>query len=216
MPAPTVASILDTLLSNFGYLAVFALVGMESLGVPVPGETMLITAAIYAGATHNLTIGGVIGAAIAGAIIGDNIGFALGYKGGYPLLLRHGARLHVDERHLKVARYMFDGYGGKVVFFGRFVSILRTYAAFLAGVSHMHWRRFFVYNAAGGVVWSVAFALAGYYGQAAFKQLSTPIDVALAAAAVVAIVWVVLFVRRHADRLAAVAEQAYPGPLTNE
>jgi membrane protein DedA with SNARE-associated domain len=213
---PIVASILDTLLSNFGYFAVFALVGMESLGVPVPGETMLITAAIYAGATHNLTIAGVIGAAMAGAIVGDNIGFAIGYKGGYPLLVRHGGRLHINQRHLKVARYMFDRYGGKVVFFGRFVSILRTYAAFLAGVSHMHWRRFFVYNAAGGVVWSVAFGLAGYYGQAAFKKLSTPIDIALGVAALVAIAWAVLFVRRHADRLAVAAEQSYPGPLTNE
>jgi membrane protein DedA with SNARE-associated domain len=211
-----IASVLDTLLSNYGYLAVFALVGMESLGVPLPGETMLITASVYAGATHNLTIEGVIGAAIAGAIIGDNIGYTIGYKGGYRLLLRHGARLHINQRHLKIARYLFDRHGGKVVFFGRFVSILRTYAAFLAGVSHMHWRRFFAYNAAGGVVWSVAFGLAGYYGQAAFKQLSTPIDIVVGVAALAAIVWVTLFVRRHADRLAAVAEETYPGPLTDE
>ena len=214
MAEGVVASILDTLLSNYGYLAVFAVVGMESLGVPVPGETMLVTAAIYAGATHNLTIEGVIGAAFAGAIIGDNIGFTLGYRGGYPLLLRHGARLHISQSHLKVARYVFDRHGGKVVFFGRFVSILRTYAAFVAGVSHMEWRRFFAYNAAGGVIWSVAFGLGGYYGQAAFEQLSTPIDIAVGIAAVAAIVWIALLVRRQADRLAAVAEQKYPGPLT--
>jgi membrane protein DedA with SNARE-associated domain len=177
---------------------------------------MLITAAVYAGATHNLTVEGVIGASTAGAIIGDNIGFMIGYRGGYRLLLRYGPRLRVNQRHLKVARLMFDRYGGRVVFFGRFVSILRTYAAFFAGVSRMHWRRFFVYNAAGGIVWSVAFGLAGYYGGAAFKKLSTPIDIALGVAAVVLIVGVVVFIRRHADRLAEVAEKQYPGPLTAE
>src|SRR3954465_15100708 len=112
------AGILNNLLGNFGYLAVFALVGMESLGIPVPGETMLVTAAVYAGATHNLSIAGVMGAAIAGAIIGDNIGYVIGYKGGLRWLLRHGHRIRVNEGHLKVARYLFARYGGKVVFFG--------------------------------------------------------------------------------------------------
>jgi membrane protein DedA with SNARE-associated domain len=207
------ASIIDQLLTSFGYPAVFVAVGVESLGIPIPGETMLITASIYAGATHNLTIVGVIAAAMAGAIIGDNIGYLIGSRGGYRLLLRHGKRLHVNERHLKIARYLFDRYGGPVVFFGRFVSILRTYAAFLAGVSHMNWRRFFVYNAAGGITWSIIFGLAGYYGQKAFQQLSTPIDIALGIAAIVLVTSLVLYVRSHADRLATQAEQAYPGPL---
>src|SRR3954454_18397149 len=100
---PILASALDDLLTNFGYLAVFATIGIESLGIPAPGETMLVTAAVYAGATHNLSIAGVIGAAIAGAIIGDNIGYAIGYKGGLRWLLRHGHRIHVNEGHLKVA-----------------------------------------------------------------------------------------------------------------
>lgn len=207
------ASIIDQLLINFGYLAVFLAVGIESLGIPVPGETMLITASIYAGATHNLTIQGVIAASIAGAIIGDNIGYTIGSKGGYRFLLHHGQRLHVNQRHLKTARYLFDRYGGPVVFFGRFVSILRTYAAFLAGVSHMHWRRFFAYNAAGGIAWSVIFGLLGYYGQQAFKQLSTPVDIALGVLAVALIASLILYLRRHADRLALQAERAYPGPL---
>jgi membrane protein DedA with SNARE-associated domain len=207
------ASILDQLLTQFGYVAVFAAVGIESFGIPVPGETMLITAGVYAGATHNLTVTGVIGAASAGAIIGDNIGYTLGHRGGYRLLLRHGRRIHVNERQLKVARYLFYRHGGKVVFLGRFVSVLRTYAAFLAGVSEMRWRRFFAYNAAGGIAWSVIFGLGAYYGQQAFKRLSTPIDVALALAALAALAWVVLTVHRRFDRLAIRAEQAYPGPL---
>jgi membrane protein DedA with SNARE-associated domain len=175
---------------------VFAAVAIESLGIPIPGETMLVTAAVYAGATHRLSIAGVIGASIAGAIIGDNIGYSVGRRTGFRLLLRHGRRIHVDE--------------------GRFISILRTYAAFLAGVSHMEWRRFFVYNAAGGIVWSTTFGLAGYYGQQAFKQLSTPLDIALGVAGLAAIVGGVFFIRRRAEQLAIQAEQAYPGPLGDD
>src|SRR3954470_16788437 len=100
---PILASALDDLLTNFGYLAVFALIGIESLGIPAPGETMLVTAAVYAGATGNLVIEGVIAAAIAGAIVGDNIGYWIGRKGGYRLLLRHGSKLHIKQGHLKVA-----------------------------------------------------------------------------------------------------------------
>jgi membrane protein DedA with SNARE-associated domain len=204
------AGILDSLLISFGYLAVFGLVGIESLGIPLPGETMLITAGIYAGATHNLSITGVIGAAAAGAIIGDNVGYALGYRGGLPLMRRFGRYLRLDERRITLGRYLFAKYGGRVVFFGRFVSILRTYAAFLAGTSHMRWPRFFAFNAAGGILWSAGYGLAAYYGQDAFKTLSAPLDVALAAAALAAIVWVVRFVRRNADRLTIAAERSRP------
>jgi membrane protein DedA with SNARE-associated domain len=211
---PVLASAVDDLLTNFGYLAVFALIGIESLGIPAPGETMLVTAAIYAGATHNLEIVGVIAAATAGAIIGDNIGYAIGRVGGYPLLLKFGHKVRVKESHLKVARYVFDRHGGKVVFFGRFISILRTYAAFLAGVSHMQFRRFFVYNATGGIVWSLIFGLAAYLGQHAFERASTPINLAFGAAALVVVLGATLYVRRRADALADVAERAYPGPLT--
>jgi membrane protein DedA with SNARE-associated domain len=204
------AGILDELLTNFGYLAVFALVGAESLGVPLPGETMLITAAIYAGATHKLSIALVIGSAIAGAIIGDNLGYLAGYKGGLPLLRRYGRYVRLDERRLKLARYLFYRYGGRVVFFGRFISILRTYAAFFAGTSQMPWRRFFRFNAAGGIIWSLAYGLAAYYGQSAFKSLSTPLDIALVVAAVLAIAVGIRSFRGHAERLTAQAEAAFP------
>src|SRR5205085_8299069 len=94
---PVLASVIDDLLSNFGYLAVFVIIAIESLGIPAPGETMLVTAAIYAGATGNLLIEGVIVAAATGAIIGDNIGYAIGRRGGFRLLLRHGHTLRIKE-----------------------------------------------------------------------------------------------------------------------
>jgi membrane protein DedA with SNARE-associated domain len=210
---PIVASAIDDLLSNFGYLAVFAFIGIESLGIPAPGETMLVTASVYAGATHNLRIEGVIAAAVAGAVIGDNIGYAIGRKGGYKLLLRFGHRVRVKESHLKVARYVFDRHGEKVVFFGRFVALLRTYAAFLAGVGQMEWRRFLVANAAGGVAWALIFGLLGFYGQKAFERLSTPINISLGVLGLIGIVLIALFLRRRTERLTDVAEEAYPGPL---
>jgi membrane protein DedA with SNARE-associated domain len=212
---PVLASVLDDLLSNYGYLAVFSIVAIESLGIPAPGETMLVTAAVYAGATGNLEIVGVIAAAALGAIIGDNIGYAIGRRGGFRLLLKYGHKLHIKESHLKVARYVFDRYGGKVVFFGRFIAILRTYAAFLAGVGQMEWKRFLVANAAGGIVWATIFGLLGYFGQKAFEKLSTPINIALAAIGIVAVVVFTVALRRRTERLAEVAEQAYPGPLTD-
>jgi membrane protein DedA with SNARE-associated domain len=208
-----IASVLDDLLTNFGYLAVFALIGIESLGIPAPGETMLVTAAVYAGATGNLVIEGVIAAAVAGAIVGDNIGYAVGRKGGYRLLIRHGPKLRIKQRHLKVARYVFERHGGKVVFFGRFIAILRTYAAFLAGVGQMEWKRFLAWNAAGGIAWATIFGLLGFYGQKAFERLSTPINVSLGVVGLVGIVAFTLLLRRRTERLADVAERAYPGPL---
>jgi membrane protein DedA with SNARE-associated domain len=83
-------------LASYGYLAVFAFVGIESLGIPFPGETMLVTAAIYAGATGNLSIALVVAAAAAGAIIGDNVGYGIGYWGGYRLVVRYGKYVRLD------------------------------------------------------------------------------------------------------------------------
>ena len=138
----------SNLIGSFGYCAeVFLLVAIESLGIPLPGETALILAGVYAGHTHRVDPWVIFGVAAAAAIIGDNIGYWLGAKGGYPLARRYGSKVRLDERKLKTARYLFDRHGRKVVFFGRFVSVLRTYAAFLAGVSRMDWWRFVLANA---------------------------------------------------------------------
>jgi membrane protein DedA with SNARE-associated domain len=204
---------LSNLIASYGYWAVFLLVAVESLGVPLPGETALITAGIYAGHTHRLSPWLIFLAAAAGAIIGDNIGYWLGNKGGYPLARRYGPRVRLDERKLKIARYLFDKYGGKVVFFGRFISVLRTYAAFLAGTSKMQWRRFVVANASGGIIWAGLYTLAGYLAGNMLQHVSGIIDWVLIGVAVVAIVVVVMLIRRQTDRLAARAEAAYPGPL---
>jgi membrane protein DedA with SNARE-associated domain len=201
------------LIDNYGYLALFALVAAESLGVPLPGETALIVAGTYAGTTHRLNPWLIFVVASAAAIIGDNIGFWVGDKGGYPLARRYGSKVRLDERKLKTARYLFDRHGTKVVFFGRFVSILRTYAAFLAGVSRMRWRKFLPANAAGGIVWAGIYTAVSYLAGNWLQRTSGTIDWILGGLAVVAIVVVLLVVRRQSGRLADRAEQAYPGPL---
>jgi len=121
--------------------------------------------------------------------------------------------VRLDERKLKIARYLFDRHGVKVVFFGRFVSILRTYAAFLAGTSKMRWRKFLPANAAGGIIWAGIYTLTAYLAGTALEQVSGILDWVLLGAAVVAIVAALLVVRRQTDSLAARAEAAYPGPL---
>ena len=199
--------------TQYGYLGVLVVVGLESLGIPLPGETTLIAAAVYAGATHRLNIAGVIVAASAGAIIGDNIGYLIGHWGGYRLLLRFGHYVRLYESRIKIARYLFLRFGGPVVFFGRFVSILRTYAAFLAGTTRMPWRRFVFYNAAGGIVWSTLYGVAAYALGNEVDRMSRPLAIGLGVVGVAAIIVGAFFVRRQEARLAAAAEEAFPGPL---
>jgi len=201
------------LIETYGYFAVFLLVAVESLGIPVPGETALIVAAAYAGRTHHLSPWAIFAVATAGAIIGDNFGFWIGGRFGYHLARKFGHRVCLNERKLKIARYIFDTHGPKVVFFGRFVSILRTYAAFLAGSSRMRWIRFLPANAAGGIVWAGCYTLVAYLGGSALTRLSGTIDLAIGGTAFLGVATALFVVRRQAARLELRAEAAYPGPL---
>lgn len=135
---------------------------LQSTGIPFPGETTLLAAATYAGTTHHLSIALVIVAAASGAILGDNLGFWVGREGGYRLLRRYGRYIRLERRRLKLGQYLFRQHGGKVVFFGRFVAVLRAFAAFLAGTNRMPWGRFLAFNAAGGIVWAIVYGLGGY------------------------------------------------------
>lgn len=204
---------IDRLLSTYGYLAVGVMVGVESLGIPVPGETTLIAAALYAGSTHRLSIVGVVAAAAAGAILGDNIGYGIGRWGGFRLLRRYGHYVRFDAERLKVGFYVFDRHGGKVVFFGRFVSILRTYAAFLAGTMKMAWRRFLAFNAAGGILWALIYGVGYYEFGAALKSLQTPVDIGIGVAATLIVVGFLVYLKRKEKELAARAGRELPGSI---
>jgi membrane protein DedA with SNARE-associated domain len=207
------ASNLDSLLATYGYVAVFVFVGVESLGIPVPGETMLVTAAIYAGTTGRLSIFWVIVASSAGAIVGDNIGYVIGRTGGYRLLKRYGRYIRIDENRLRLGQYLFGKHGPKVVFFGRFVSVLRIFAAFLAGVNRMHWRIFLIFNAVGGIVWSTIYGVAAFLLGKQLLQLSGRVDLVIAIGGVAVIITAIVFLRRNEARLQREADKAMPGRL---
>jgi membrane protein DedA with SNARE-associated domain len=203
---------LQHLVAQYGLLAVFVIVALESAGLPLPGETALVTAAIFAG-RGTLNIEAVIACAATAAILGDNGGYWVGRELGFPLLYRYGRVLRIDEGRLKVAQYLFLRHGGKIVFFGRFVAILRTFAAFLSGVNRLSWPRFLAFNAAGGIVWALIFGLGGFFLGVAFETYARPVGVAALICAVVGAVAAGRFVAHHADALRSEAEAALPGPL---
>jgi membrane protein DedA with SNARE-associated domain len=189
------------------------IVVLESMGVPVPGETGLITAAVFAGTTHRLNIWLVILAAAGGAIAGGSIGYFLGRTLGHRFLIRHGAVLHMDERRIKLGQYLFKRHGGKVVFFGRFVAVLRALASILAGVNYMDPRRFFFFNTVGAMTWSLVFGLGAYSLGKELERLRRPAAIVLSVVAVIAVAGGFWFVRRHEAALEAEAEKALPGPV---
>jgi membrane protein DedA with SNARE-associated domain len=146
-----------------GLILLFAVVALESAGVPLPGETALIAASILA-ADGNYSIGWVIAIAAVAAIVGDNCGYWVGRHWGRRLLETWTPLQRWSGRILPPSERFFHRHGAKTIFLARFFSILRVTAAWLAGVSRMHWWRFFVWNATGGVCWALLVGLVAYYG----------------------------------------------------
>ena len=148
--------------SSWALVLLFVLLTLESFGLPVPGETALIACAVLA-SQGSLAIEVVLVVAIAAAIIGDNLGYWTARKGGRAVLLRYRITREYSEKYLPRGERFFARHGGKAVFFGRFVAVLRVTAAWIAGLSHMHWYRFLLWNAAGGIVWATLVGLISYY-----------------------------------------------------
>jgi membrane protein DedA with SNARE-associated domain len=159
---PGVFGDMQPLLEHYGYLAVGGLVLLEDFGVPLPGETMLIAAAVFAGSGH-LNIALVFVVAVLGAILGDNIGFAIGHFGGRPLVERFGRYVFVTPERLDHAEDFFNRHGGKVVTVARFVEGLRQLNGVLAGIVGMHWLKFLAFNALGAVLWVGLWAGLGFF-----------------------------------------------------
>jgi membrane-associated protein len=195
--AVPLASILDV--SNVGYPLLFLLVMGESSGVPIPGETALITAGVLA-SQGKLQIWLVLVLAASAAIVGDNIGYAIGRKGGRWLLERPGAFYRQRQNVLLVGEPFFQRHGSKAVFFGRFFLGLRVWASWLAGATRMHWARFLLWNALGGITWATVVGLIAYFiGHSASNALEA-FGIFGLAAAVLAIVAFVLVHRSHSAR----------------
>ena len=193
---------LQNALATFGYPAVIVFVMIECIGIPFPGETMLLLASFYAATDTRLQIPLVILCAAVGAIFGDNIGYLFGRTGGRAFLLRFGRFFFVKPAYLEYAERFFARHGNKTVFFGRFTTLLRLWSALLAGVNHMHWRTFLLYNAAGGIVWAIFYGLLGYGAGRLFhdnfaqvERLASTIGW-IAGGAIVAVIFLVLIVIR--------------------
>ncbi|GCF10404.1 DedA family protein [Dictyobacter arantiisoli] len=174
-PALALASInflqlLQATLHSLGYPAVVLFVMIESSGIPFPGETMLLLASFYAAVYHDLSLPIVIICAAGGAIMGDNLGYMLGRTGGKALVERYGKHFFLKPERLQQAEHFFARHGDKTVFFGRFVAVLRAWAAFLAGINKMAWQKFFLYNALGGILWAIIYGLLGFYAGQIFHN----------------------------------------------
>jgi membrane protein DedA with SNARE-associated domain len=155
------------LVHHYGLLALFLLVMFESSGIPLPGETALITAGIFA-SRGDLVIEEVIVVAAAAAIVGDNVGYWIGREGGNRLLDGVGPLKRWSAPGREWSERFFEKHGPKTIFIARFVAVLRVTAAWLAGISRMHWWTFFGWNAAGGICWALLVGLIAYFlGQAA-------------------------------------------------
>jgi membrane protein DedA with SNARE-associated domain len=159
---PGVLHTLEPTLNHYGYLAVVALVLIEDFGVPVPGETVLILAAVYAGAGRlNIVLVALLG--FFGALLGDNIGFAIGHFGGRPLAERYGRYIFLTPERLEKATSFFERHGGKIIIVARFIEGLRQANGIIAGISGLRWTRFLVFNAIGAALWVAVWTSVGYF-----------------------------------------------------
>ncbi|NHO32115.1 DedA family protein [Acetobacter fallax] len=180
----------------------------ESMGLPLPAESLLITSALYAATTHKLNIYGVASAGVIGAIMGDNFGYLIGKALGFRLLLRYGRKVGLTPDRLLLGRYVFRRHGGVVVFFGRFIAILRVFVALMAGANHMPWHTFLFFNAIGGLCWAGGYALITYYLGHEALQLSGPAAWIVIPVGIAVIVGMLIFLKKNEKRLTRDALEA--------
>jgi membrane protein DedA with SNARE-associated domain len=204
--------------SSLGYLLP-AIIGLESMGIPSPGETALVLAAVLA-SQGKLQIWLVILIGVASAIIGDNLGYALGRKFGRDVLGGPGPFRNRRVEVIAAGDRFFERHGPKAVFFARWIALVRFAAAWLAGINRMRFREFFFWNALGGITWGITFGLIGYFaGGAAAKAISTFGIYALVALIVLAVLAFVGFRVRESrakDRRSGGPESGSPGGRDGE
>ncbi|MDQ6718392.1 MAG: DedA family protein [Gemmatimonadota bacterium] len=185
------------LIGTYGYGVLFVLVAVESLGIPLPGETALVTAAAFAANGH-LEIGWVFGIGAVAAILGDNSGYWLGRTGGLQLIERYGHHVGLSDSKLATVRRFYERHGSKTVLIGRFIAILRSWAAVLAGVMRMPYPRFVAFNAAGCILWTSVFTALGYLFGRNLPLVEKYIrEVGIAVGVIVVIAVAILIARRR-------------------
>jgi membrane protein DedA with SNARE-associated domain len=198
---------MDEVIASYGYLAIFGIILLESAGIPLPGETILVGAAVYAGSHETLDIRLIIATAAAAAILGDNIGYWLGRTFGRQALLRWGHLIGLDQRKLDLGEYLFLRHGGKIVFLGRFVALLRVFAAVLAGANRFPPLQFLLFNVLGGIAWAVAFGTGGFLLGQGFRRVAGPFGWLTLAVAAIVVLLVWRYYKHHEEQLLGDAER---------
>lgn len=193
--------VLIGVLHAYGYLALAVVVGLESLGLPLPGEGLLIAASLFAGSTHEMNVYLVIAAAALGAICGQLVGFWIGRSLGTRVLRRFGPRIGLSVRRLALGRLLFRRHGVKLVIVGRFIIVVRTIGALLAGANAMPAGPFMLANVVGSVAWAAAYGIAVSELGKTMKHLAGPIGVAVGVLAALVAVAGWLAVRRQEKRM---------------
>ena len=189
------------LVQTNGAWAVGLVTLLEAMGLPLPAESLLIAIGVAVGTSGGTSIALVVLAAATGAVLGDNLGFLIGRTLGLRALRKWGGRVGLTSDRLTLGRYLFRCHGAKVVVFGRFVAILRTFAALLAGANGMEWPRFLVANAIGGIAWAALYGFGAYALGEQVRQIAGPVGIGLAVIAVIAVGLGLFYVRRHEQRL---------------
>lgn len=198
------------LIQTYGLWVMFGIIMFESMGLPLPGETVLVTTALYSGTRHQISILLVVSVAALAAIIGDNLGYLIGRSIGLRFLVRYGHYIGLHERRLKLGQYLFLRHGGKIVFFGRFVAVLRTLAALLAGANLMRWPHFLLMNAFGGICWATVFGFGAYLLGEQIKRVAGPVGLIMLGVAVIFVIAGFVFFRQHEKELEERADAAIP------
>jgi membrane protein DedA with SNARE-associated domain len=191
------------LLHAYGNVVLGTVVGLECIGLPLPGEMLLIAAAVLAGTMHQLDITLVILSAALGAIGGQMAGYAIGWGVGFRLLRRYGHYIGLTSRRLAYGRALFRRHGVKVICASRFIVLLRTLSSLLAGANRMPWGRFMAANIAGSVAWSVVYGIGAYMLGHQAKHLAGPLGIGIGVVAVAGLVVAGLYARRREQRLLA-------------
>lgn len=201
------------LIHIYGLLVVAGFIGLESICVPLPGETALIVGSVIAGRTHELNIVEVIATAAAASLVGRMIGYFIGAKFGYWLLLRYGVYLRITEARIKLGQYLFLKHGGKIIIIAQFVPVLRAIAGILAGANRMPFRHFVSTSIIGIVIWATFFGLAAYSLGRQVEQMAGWAMFVVGFLTIVILLALTIFAGRHEAQLTAKAERALPGPL---
>lgn len=191
------------LLHTYGYFGLATVVGLESLGLPLPGEGLLIAAALFAGTTHEMRVPLVIVAAALGAIGGQTAGYWIGRALGTRLLRRYGPRIGLPARRLALGRLLFRRHGVKLVIVGRFIVGVRTIVAPLAGANAMSTWHFAIANVVGSVMWASAYGIGVSELGKTMKHMAGPIGIAIGVAAALAALIAWLVVRHHEKKMLA-------------